>query len=66
MEEEITYRFNSGVKLMYNNAIAGAAPAGAGLLAATGPGMALWVFLAGFAMLATGMAIARIVPKTQA
>jgi hypothetical protein len=51
---------------MYNNAAVYGGPAGAGVLAATGPGQALWMFLAGFAMVATGMAISRIAPKKQA
>lgn len=51
---------------MYNNAALGAAPASAGVLAATGPGMALWIFLAGFALVAAGMALSRIIPKAQA
>jgi hypothetical protein len=50
---------------MYNNAVLGAAPA-AGVLAATGAGQALWIFLAGFALLAAGAALSRSLPKTQA
>jgi hypothetical protein len=51
---------------MYNSAAVYGGPAGAGVLAATGPGEAVWLFLAGFALMATGMAITLIVPKKQA
>lgn len=48
---------------MYNQIAApAAAGTGVGALAMTGPENVLWVGLAGFAMLALGLAVKRIVP----
>lgn len=48
---------------MYNNPVAPmAAGAGAATLAMTGAGQIFWLALAGFAMLALGLAIKRIIP----
>lgn len=52
---------------MYNNPSSPmAAGIGSGALAYTGAGDIFWVGLAGFALLATGMAIARMVPRSEA
>lgn len=42
-----------------------AAGIGSGALAYTGAGDIFWVGLAGFALLATGMAVARMVPRSE-
>jgi hypothetical protein len=48
---------------MYNNPVAPmAAGAGSAALAMTGAGQVFWLALAGFAMLALGLAIKRIIP----
>lgn len=52
---------------MYNNPTSPlAAGVGSGALAYTGAGDFFWAGLAGFALLATGMAIARMVPRSEA
>lgn len=42
-----------------------AAGAGSGVLAATGAGSIFWIVLAGFALLAAGLAIMRIIPRKE-
>lgn len=52
---------------MYNNPSSPlAAGVGSGALAYTGAGDFFWAGLAGFALLATGMAISRMVPRSEA
>jgi hypothetical protein len=51
---------------MYNNPSSPmAAGIGSGALAYTGAGDFFWAALAGFALLATGMAITRMVPRSE-
>lgn len=51
---------------MYNNPSSPmAAGIGSGALAYTGAGDIFWVGLAGFALLAAGMAVARMVPRSE-
>lgn len=51
---------------MYNNPTAPmAAGVGSGMLAVTGAGDIFWLGLAAFALIAAGMALARIIPRKQ-
>ena len=61
MRHSIKRKF--GDRKMYDNLAAPAAAGiGSGTLAMTGAGEVFWLGLAGFAMLALGMAVKRIVP----
>lgn len=55
------------VKKMYNDPTSvAAAGMGSGALAYTGAGDIFWFGLAGFALMAAGMAVARIMPRREA